>query len=250
MKSVYHRPGNAGEPDLNCARVPFGAGTFPVAMSSIIYVKPSRMISCMKHRPWGYVLEAPSCSTVTSELLDGADEHFFDVNTNKHSHDIPFDYVSKHKTIFSMSSSRFAPYRNALAAISTRTGSPLPSLIFSFAVLHELTAIVPLVGIFYTARGFQVGERVVNQFMRDDGPDAGPPAGWVTSQLSQWVDEGERWANRVGRRYGVFGFEKGAPADHGDSHHLSGQLAGDVANAILAYGATKVRSLAISTILT
>jgi hypothetical protein len=136
-----------------------------------------------------------------------------------------------------MSSSRFAPYRNALAAISTRTGSPLPSLIVSFVVLHELTAIVPLVGVFYAARGLHVGERVVNQFTRD----AGQPTGWVTGQLSQWVDEGEKWAHRVGRRYGVFGFENGMSADHGDSHHLSGQLAGDVANAVLAYGATKVR---------
>ncbi|KAI9568763.1 hypothetical protein HD554DRAFT_2021461 [Boletus coccyginus] len=130
-------------------------------------------------------------------------------------------------------SSRFAPYRNALAAISTRTGSQLPSLIVSFAVLHELTAIVPLVGIFYAARGLHVGERVVNQLTRD----AGQPTGWVAGQLSQWVDEGEKWAHRVGRRYGVFGFEKGTgiPADHGVGHHL----AGDVANAVLAYGATK-----------
>ncbi|KAG9312114.1 hypothetical protein JVU11DRAFT_7401 [Chiua virens] len=135
-----------------------------------------------------------------------------------------------------MSSSRFAPYRNALAAISTRTGSPLPSLIVSFAVLHELTAIVPLVGIFYAARGLHVGERVVNQFVRDDD---GQPAGWMTTQLSQWVDEGEKWANRVGRRYGLFGFEKGIPASHGDKHGLSEHLAGDVANAVLAYAATK-----------
>ncbi|KAF8548995.1 hypothetical protein OG21DRAFT_1422053 [Imleria badia] len=126
-------------------------------------------------------------------------------------------------------------YRDALAAISKRTGSPLPSLIVSFAVLHELTAIVPLVGIFYAARGLHVGERVVNQFT----PNAGQPAGWVACQLSQWVDEGEKWAHRVGRRYGVFGFEKGVPTNHGDGRHLSGKLAGDVANAVLAYGATK-----------
>lgn len=141
-----------------------------------------------------------------------------------------------------MSSSRFAPYRNALAAISTRTGSPLSSLILSFAVLHELTAIVPLVGIFYAARGLHVGERVVNQLTRDDDPDARPQTGWVTSQLSQWVDEGEKWANRVGRRYGMFGLEKGTHVDQGNSPRLSGQLAGDLANAVLAYGATKVRS--------
>ncbi|KAG8221282.1 hypothetical protein J3R82DRAFT_1448 [Butyriboletus roseoflavus] len=148
-----------------------------------------------------------------------------------------------------MPSSRFAPYRNALAAISTRTGSPLPSLIFSFAVLHELTAIVPLVGIFYAARGLRVGERVVNQLTRDGGPDARPQTGWVSRQLSQWVDDGEKWATRVGRRYGVFGFEKGMHAGHGDSSRLSGQLAGDLANAVVAYGAIKVRSPTALTIL-
>ncbi|KAF8141208.1 hypothetical protein EV363DRAFT_1150426 [Boletus edulis] len=131
--------------------------------------------------------------------------------------------------------SRFARYRDALAAISTRTGSPLSSLIVSFAVLHELTAMVPLVGIFYAARGLHVGERVVNQFTRD----AGQPTGWLASQLSQWVDDGEKWVHRVGRRYGVFGIEKGITADHGDTQHLSGKLAGDVANAVLAYATTK-----------
>lgn len=128
-------------------------------------------------------------------------------------------------------------YRDALKAISARTGSPLSSLVVSFAVLHELTALVPLVGIFYAARGLHVGERVVNQFTRV----AGQPTGWVADQLSQWVDEGEKWAHRVGRRYGVFGIEKGTPTDHGDNHALSGKLAGDVANAVLAYAATKVR---------
>lgn len=129
-------------------------------------------------------------------------------------------------------------YRNALAAISTRTGTPLSSLIVSFAVLHELTAIAPLVGVFYAARSLHVGERVVNQFT----PDAGQPTEWMTDQLSKWVDEGEKWTYRVGHRYGIFGFEKGTPPDHGESRHLSGQLAGDVANAVLAYAATKVRS--------
>lgn len=122
----------------------------------------------------------------------------------------------------------FSSYRDVLAAISARTGAPLPSLIVSFAVLHELTAIAPLVGIFYAARGLHVGERVVGQ-------NAGQPTGWMTDQFSKWVDEGEQWAHRVGHRYGVFGLEKGTPPPH-----VSGKLAGDVANAVLAYTATKV----------
>ncbi|KAG2341546.1 hypothetical protein BDR05DRAFT_976884 [Suillus weaverae] len=138
----------------------------------------------------------------------------------------------------STSGGRFAPYRNALTAVSRRTGAPLPSLLVSFAILHELTAIVPIVGIFYTARSLGAGERVVNAIAlnRDGSVD---DQSWVNTQLRSWVDEGEQWAGRVGRRYGIFGFEKGEVVDHTQTSHLSGKVAGDVANAVLAYGAVK-----------
>ncbi|KIJ15522.1 hypothetical protein PAXINDRAFT_163009 [Paxillus involutus ATCC 200175] len=135
--------------------------------------------------------------------------------------------------------SRFAPYKNALTALSKRTGAPLPSLIFSFAVLHELTAIVPFVGVFFAARGLGVGEHVVNHFVRPDHPED-DQSGYISRQLSQWVDGGEQWTGRVGRRYGIFGFKKGQPANQDDVQQVSGKLAGDVANAVLAYGAVKV----------
>ncbi|KAH7883219.1 hypothetical protein F5I97DRAFT_1903285 [Phlebopus sp. FC_14] len=135
---------------------------------------------------------------------------------------------------------RFAPYRNALTVLSARTGTPLPSLIFSFTVLHELTAVVPLVGVFFAARGLGVGERVVNQFARlDDQELADRSTGWMSTQFKQWVDEGEQWAGRVGRRYGIFGYEKGQLAGQTDEHELSRRLAGDVANAVLAYASVK-----------
>ncbi|KAG1854033.1 hypothetical protein C8R48DRAFT_776813 [Suillus tomentosus] len=138
----------------------------------------------------------------------------------------------------SNSGGRFAPYRNALTAVSGRTGTPLPSLIISFAILHELTAIVPIVGIFYTARSLNAGERVVNAVaLKRDGSIDGQH--WVTTRLRSWVDEGEQWAGRVGRRYGIFGFEKGKVVDQTQTSELSGKLAGDVANAVLAYGAVK-----------
>ncbi|KAG2114269.1 uncharacterized protein F5147DRAFT_678751 [Suillus discolor] len=138
----------------------------------------------------------------------------------------------------SNSGGRFAPYKNALTAISKRAGTPLPSLIVSFAILHELTAIVPIVGIFYTARSLGAGERVVNAvaLQRDGSID---DQYWVNTQLRSWVDEGEQWAGRVGRRYGIFGFEKGKVVDQTQTSELSGKLAGDVANAVLAYGAVK-----------
>lgn len=140
---------------------------------------------------------------------------------------------------------RFAPYRQALQAISTRTGTALPSLIVSFAVLHELTALVPIVGFFFGARALGVGERVVQTIASRDGEES---SGWATHKCREWVDEGGQWAQRVGQRYGVFGYEKRRRVD-GDSgvepkpsadRDVSTRLAGDAANAILAYGLTKV----------
>ncbi|KAG2130791.1 uncharacterized protein EDB93DRAFT_1094706 [Suillus bovinus] len=138
----------------------------------------------------------------------------------------------------SNSGGRFAPYRNAFTAISGRTGTPLSSLIVSFAILHELTAIVPVVGIFYAARSLGAGEHVVNAVALKRG-DSIDDQSWVNTQLISLVDEGERWAGRVGRRYGIFGFEKGELVDQARTSDLPGKLAGDVANAVLAYGAVK-----------
>lgn len=137
----------------------------------------------------------------------------------------------------SNSGGRFAPYRHALTSISGRTGVPLPSLILSFAILHELTAIVPVVGIFYTARSLGAGERVVDAIALNHDDDQ---PSWVNTKLRSWVDEGEQWAGRVGRRYGILGFEKGQLIDKTQTSPSSGKLAGDVANVVLAYGVVKV----------
>ncbi|KAJ7125113.1 hypothetical protein C8R44DRAFT_980342 [Mycena epipterygia] len=121
-------------------------------------------------------------------------------------------------------------YRDALAAVAARTGAPLSSLILSFGILHEVTAVVPLVGVFYTARSLGVGERVVAALPTEQDS-------WVAQKCSTWIDEGQKWAARVGRRYGVFGFEKGAL--EGQLPAVPDRIAGDVANAVVAYAATK-----------
>ncbi|KDQ55255.1 hypothetical protein JAAARDRAFT_134111 [Jaapia argillacea MUCL 33604] len=137
-------------------------------------------------------------------------------------------------------------YREALRALSARTGTPLPSLVFSFVVLHELTAIASMVGLFYGARALSLGETLVDLARKDSDPLPGDAQdSWVKEKWRTWVDEGEKKAERVGRRYGWFGFEKGSnPAA---SEEIEGQLrsqmskriAGDVANAVVAYGITK-----------
>lgn len=61
-----------------------------------------------------------------------------------------------------------APYKDGLNPLSTQVKTPLPSLIFSFVLLHELTALVPLVGVFYRAKKFGVGEKIVRAVVDDD----------------------------------------------------------------------------------
>jgi hypothetical protein len=141
-------------------------------------------------------------------------------------------------------SSKLEPYRAALQAIANRTKTPLPSLIASFAILHELTAVFPLVSVFLIARSLGIGEYAVN-FVRREISEAKDDS-WVRGKGAQWLDEGEQWTARVGKRYGVFGFSK-TPKNNQDETSVeydSGTpsgVAGDVANAILAYGVTKVR---------
>ncbi|OSX61693.1 hypothetical protein POSPLADRAFT_1145256 [Postia placenta MAD-698-R-SB12] len=141
-------------------------------------------------------------------------------------------------------SSRFAPYRQALNALAERTRTPLPSLVFSFAILHEITAIVPLIGFFYGARTLKAGDRLIASLPEriDDSELIAPGEGWMAAKGREWWREGTSWAERVGRRYGIFGFEK---RDHGEQvggpvkSAVAGGVSADVANAVVAYCLTK-----------
>lgn len=147
---------------------------------------------------------------------------------------------------------RFSAYTSALKSISTRTRTPLPSLIISFGLLHELTAIVPLVGVFYASRALGVGESIVDTVIKDTDTVSISKYGveyeqsvvvWSKQKVRSWVKEGDRWAAKVGRRYGVFGYEKRQPGEVDNLDEVliaPGHIAGDVANAVVAYGVTKV----------
>lgn len=138
-------------------------------------------------------------------------------------------------------------YRATLAGISARTGTALPSLVTSFAILHEVTALAPLIVFFYAAKAAGVGEHVVGAVRSADKSGSLLEGSWVTRKGEEWVDEGERWVGRVGRRYGIWGFEKGqrpmadTEREREREDVASRRIAGDVANAVLAYGITKVR---------
>ncbi|KAF9268598.1 hypothetical protein L218DRAFT_954053 [Marasmius fiardii PR-910] len=139
------------------------------------------------------------------------------------------------------STSQSNRYRQVLSTISARTGTPLPSLILSFGILHELTAIVPLVGFFYGARTLGMGERVVTAIIQEEPASNSP---WVKQRLKTWIEEGEGWTERVGRRYGLFGYQEKIPSEDAEINvnsrpYIPGHIAGDVANAVVAYGMTK-----------
>ena len=117
--------------------------------------------------------------------------------------------------------SYFNAYKAALDALSARTKTPLPSLVISFGVLHELTAIVPLVTVFYGSRTLGIGERVVSAVI--DKSDTEDNLGGVRKVVRNWVEEGDAWAARIGRRYGVFGYEKRAPGA-AEAHNETSQV--------------------------
>lgn len=151
-----------------------------------------------------------------------------------------------------------AAYRTVLQTVSTRTGASLPSLILSFGIIHEFTAILPLVGVFYASRTFGIGERIVSSLAQDTSKTNGNVVDsaeapsvierpWYQAKLKTWIDEGEGWAFRVGRRYGIFGYARRQAGETAatdvillESGVVSKRIAGDVANAVVAYAATKV----------
>ncbi|TBU40728.1 hypothetical protein BD309DRAFT_899408 [Dichomitus squalens] len=152
------------------------------------------------------------------------------------------------------SKSKFGPYKQALSALSQRTRTPLPSLILSFGILHELTAIAPIAGFFFAARGLGVGEGVIRALAPQTSAEgergfaAQFRESWVAQRFREWMVEGEARAERVGRRYGWLGYEKGSipsvplPGEQAKHHAeavMTGRIAGDVANAVVAYALTK-----------
>lgn len=134
--------------------------------------------------------------------------------------------------------SRFAPYKRALQAASQRTGTPLPSLIFSFAILHEITAVVPVVTLFYACRALGAGDTMVNYVKNHDEAAIEEGArGNMFAKASEYLEEGELRATRFAKRYGLWGRD----ATDSAKRDVASTMAGDMANAAVAYGITKVR---------
>ncbi|KAJ8295714.1 hypothetical protein OF846_001075 [Rhodotorula toruloides] len=82
-----------------------------------------------------------------------------------------------------------------------------PSLLISFVILHELTALVPLVGLFALLKWLGVGGAIVARVVDETSEAEGERSGWRTT-AKEWLVESEKKAERVGRRYGWFGWAK------------------------------------------
>ena len=135
-------------------------------------------------------------------------------------------------------------YKDALRRISSRTGTPLPSLLASFIVLHEITAVVPFFSAFYTFRYFRAGEIALNKIEElSQNAHSTRLLDRAVVQANDWMKDGEAWVCRVGSRYGVWGIEKRDPS--GSRGEEFSRIGGAAADAMLAYVVTKVSVLSI-----
>src|SRR4030081_328378 len=100
--------------------------------------------------------------------------------------------------------SRLKPYTAAIQRLSLRTGTPLTSLVISFGILHEVTALVPLVGIYWGAREFGLGNQMATYLSLHkasqgdpqtepgaESADTGLGGGWFNETLRRYTKEGE-----------------------------------------------------------
>jgi hypothetical protein len=115
-------------------------------------------------------------------------------------------------------------------------------------LLHELTAIVPVVSLYYLLQWAGAGAGVVLWLASLSDTKDGGAEGWWRTKVAAWYTEGSGRVERVGRRYGLLGFEKGSSVGEGEGEGEGGGegvVAAKVADAVGAYVLVKV-SLALS----
>ncbi|KAK4696622.1 hypothetical protein P7C70_g8346, partial [Phenoliferia sp. Uapishka_3] len=155
-----------------------------------------------------------------------------------------------HPSSSASSSSRRSFLSGYISTLRSRYPNADPaSLIASFLILHELTAIVPLGLGFWGLKSLGVGERTVNWAVAEGAAEQ-QEAGWGINEVRKWIGEGEANAEKIGRRYGVLGYEKesqqerearkATAAETGPTEAKVYRATGDVANLAVAYVAVKL----------
>lgn len=118
---------------------------------------------------------------------------------------------------------------------SEKSGTDFASMVISFLILHELTAILPLILLFYLFGLLGVGEQVMAWLMQVSDDESGV-RGWLRGK----INEGMQKVERYGRKKGLFGFEAGTSEEIQDNSIKStSALVGTFANAVAAYAITK-----------
>ncbi|EST09520.1 hypothetical protein PSEUBRA_000736 [Kalmanozyma brasiliensis GHG001] len=137
-----------------------------------------------------------------------------------------------------------------IRSIAKRNGTDAPTMMASFLVLHELTAIIPLAILFYVFGALGVGTAVLQWLLGD--ADAAASQSEADSQplLSRfraWARLKEQRFERYCRKKGYLGFEKqdiesiNAANDLGDSRRFAGSFANMVAAYILVKALLPIR---------
>lgn len=138
-------------------------------------------------------------------------------------------------------------YLPALTKISERTGTPIPSLVISFIILHELTAIIPVIFLFFLFQTLGTGAAVVewyNTHLRKENhqTDVDKSGGrWKVGEMTdKWYSEACRKVEYVGKGYGILGYDKENEQREGSISTSPERVSAQVTNAIAAYIVVKV----------
>lgn len=132
-------------------------------------------------------------------------------------------------------------------SIAKKNGTNASTMVASFLILHELTALVPLVLLFYIFGALGVGASVLNWLLGHAEQQSSQDPTSLGARFQAWARLKEERFERYCRRKGYLGFEKQdaetiAAADElGKSSHLAGSFANMVAAYILVKTLIPVR---------
>ncbi|KAJ1035355.1 hypothetical protein NDA13_000775 [Ustilago tritici] len=141
-------------------------------------------------------------------------------------------------------------WQRALAqvrSIAKKNGTNASTMVASFLILHELTALVPLVLLFYIFGALGVGASVLDWLLGDAEQQSSQDPTSLGARFQAWARLKEERFERYCRRKGYLGFEKqdaetiAAADDLGKSSHLAGSFANMVAAYILVKTLIPVR---------
>ncbi|KAJ1022491.1 hypothetical protein NDA16_003480 [Ustilago loliicola] len=145
------------------------------------------------------------------------------------------------------SQSRLQRALTQVRSIAKKNGTNAPTMVASFLILHELTALVPLVLLFYTFGALGVGTAVCDWLLGDAEMQSDQDSKSLASRFRAWARLKEERFERYCRKKGYLGFGKqdaetiAAANDLGKSSHLAGSFANMVAAYILVKALIPVR---------